>query len=421
MTPPVVIVGAGGAGLIAAWKAALSGVPVLLLDRNSRAGVKILISGGGKCNVTHAGSIENLLSAFSEQERRFLKPSFYKFSNEDFLKVLAGEGVDTMTRANGRVFPVSESAKDVMAAFSTLLGRANVTIRLNSRVEEVLAEKNSITGIRVGGHTLLTDHLILATGGVSYPRTGTTGDGYRWAAALGHTIVPLRAALAPIRVAPALPRDWQGVAIRDCRLVASAGRRRIGSRDGDLLFTHEGVSGPAALELSKSVAAAAESEDVELYVDVLPDRSIEAVDLDLNATVQSHRSRSIGTILEAWMPNRLVEPLLERAGVDRHTRGHVLSREDRRMVAGTLKKWHIGKVAAIPIERGEVTAGGVSLREVNPKTMQSRIVRGLYLCGEILDIAGPIGGYNLQAAFSTGFVAGESAAAEWKRANTSAG
>lgn len=417
MAHPVIVIGAGGAGLLAAWKAALSGAPVLLFESNSRAGVKILISGGGKCNVTHAGTIAALLSAFSERERRFLKPSFYKFSNQDILEVLASEGVETTARPNGRVFPTSESAKHVMAAFKTMLGRTNVTIRLNSRVDEIISEHNAVTGVRVGGELVLTSHLILATGGVSYPKTGTTGDGYRWAAALGHTIVPLRAALAPMIVAPPLPREWQGVAIRDCRLFALASRRRIGSWDDDLLFTHEGVSGPAALELSRSVASARESGDVDLYVDFAPGRDVETVDDDLNASVQSNRSRSIGTILETWMPNRLVQPLLQSAGVDGQVRGHVLPREPRRAIAHALKGWHIGRVAAIPIERGEVTAGGVALNEVNPQTMQSRIVRGLYLCGEVLDIAGPIGGYNLQAAFSTGFVAGNSAAADWLRAS----
>lgn len=416
MAHPVIIIGAGGAGLIAAWKAALSGAPVLLFESNSRAGVKILISGGGKCNVTHAGAITTLLNAFSERERRFLKPSFYKFSNEDVLEALAEEGVETTARPNGRVFPTSESARQVVAAFTKMLERTNVAIRLNSRVDEIISEHHTVAGVRVGGEVVATGHLILATGGVSYPKTGTTGDGYRWAAALGHTIVPLRPALAPILVVPPLPREWQGVAIRDCRLFATAHRRRIGSWNGDLLFTHEGVSGPAALELSRSVASALETGDVDLYVDFAPGRDIESVDDDLNASVQSNRNRGIGTILEAWMPNRLMQPLLQSAGVDGQVRGHVLSREDRRALAHTLKQWHIGRVAAIPIERGEVTAGGVALSEVNPKTMQSRIVRGLYLCGEVLDIAGPIGGYNLQAAFSTGFVAGESAAAEWLRA-----
>jgi len=218
-------------------------------------------------------------------------------------------------------------------------------------------------------------------------------------------------------VVPPLPREWQGVAIRDCRLFATAHRRRIGSWNGDLLFTHEGVSGPAALELSGSVASALESGDVDLYVDFAPGRDVETVDDDLNASVQSNRNRSIGAILEAWMPNRLVQPFLDAAGVEAQTRGHVLPRQHRRTLAHTLKQWHIGRVAAIPIERGEVTAGGVALSEVNPRTMQSRIVRGLYLCGEVLDIAGPIGGYNLQAAFSTGYVAGETAACYWKGAN----
>lgn len=415
MEDPVIIAGAGGAGLIAAWKAAVFGVPVLLLERNPRIGVKILISGGGKCNVTHSGTIDELLNGFSERERRFLKPSLYRFSNTDILELLSGEGIVTSARTNGRVFPASESAKDVARGLASLLKRTGVTLRLNSRVDGILADGDGVQGVRVNSRVLQTRHLILSTGGVSYPKTGTTGDGYAWASALGHTIVPLRPALAPMSIAPPLPREWQGISIRDCRLFAVSDNKRYSSWDGDLLFTHEGVSGPAALELSRSVAVARESGAVELYVDFFPQKDFEELDDLLLTLVQSNRNRSIGTVLDAWMPNRLVEPFLAGIDVDAQTRGHVLSRQDRRVLVRALKEWRIGTVAAISIERGEVTAGGVALDEVNPRTMQSKIVRGLYLCGEVLDIAGPIGGYNLQAAFSTGYVAGEHAALDWKQ------
>jgi predicted Rossmann fold flavoprotein len=415
MEDPIIVAGAGGAGLIAAWKAAVSGVPVLLLERNPRIGVKILISGGGKCNVTHSGTVDELLDAFSEREKRFLKHALYRFSNTDFLELMSREGIATSVRPNGRVFPASESAKDVVRALESLLKRTGVTLLLNSRVDEILADGNAVLGVRVNSRVLSTKHLVLATGGVSYPKTGTTGDGYTWAAALGHTIVPLRSALAPMSVSPSLPREWQGISIRDCRLFAVSDNKRRSSWEGDLLFTHEGVSGPAALELSRSVALARESGAVDLYVDFFPQKDFEALDELLLGLVQSNRNRSIGTVLDAWMPNRLVEPFLAGIGVDAQTRGHVLSRQDRRALVRVLKEWRIGTVSAISIGRGEVTAGGVALGEVNPRTMRSKIVHGLYLCGEVLDIAGPIGGYNLQAAFSTGYLAGEHAAMDWKK------
>ena len=413
MKTPIIVIGAGGAGIIAAWKAALSGAPVMLLEKNARPGVKILISGGGKCNITHTGTIEEVLNAFCAGEKRFLKPSMHRFSNADILELLRNEAISTYARPNGRVFPEHGTARDVMRAFSSVLEKAGVRISLQSRVERIVRENNSIRGVVVNSEEVPTSHLIIATGGKSYPKTGTTGDGFAWAKELGHTLVPLRAALAPMVVTPTLPREWQGIALRGCRLFAVGAGRRIASWDDDVLFTHEGVSGPAALEVSRSVAAALESHEVELFIDFFPGKEFDTLDDDLNAYVQSQRQKTIATLLDAWMPNRLVEWFLVRIGVSALTRGIVLSRDDRRAIAHALKEWSLGTVAEVPLERGEVTAGGVTLREVDPRTMRSRIVRGLYLCGEVLDIAGPIGGYNLQAAFSTGFVAGESAAASW--------
>ncbi len=413
MDKPVIVIGAGGAGIIAAWKAASLGAPVILLERNSRPGVKILISGGGKCNITHAGTVGELLDAFSRQERTFLKPSIHRFSNDDILELLKNEGISTSARANGRVFPTHGTAKDVMRGLLSTLQRTGVTLRVHSPVKRIMFKNNAITGVRLDSMEMPTNHLIIATGGKSYSRTGTTGDGYAWATELGHTIVPIRAALAPMALTPALPREWQGIAIRGCRLFAVASDHRIASWDGDVLFTHEGISGPAALEISRSVALALESTPVGLYIDFFPGKEFDTLDNELNAYVQSHRAKTITTLLDAWLPNRMVESFLAGLGVQSTTRGHVLSRQDRRAIVHGLKGWSIGMVVNVPLDRGEVSAGGVALHEVDPKSMRSRVVSGLYLCGEVLDIAGPIGGYNLQAAFSTGFVAGENAALDW--------
>lgn len=411
MPLPLIIIGAGGGGIIAALHAARAGVPVLLLERNGRTGVKILISGGGKCNITHAGSVDAVLSAFTPQERRFLKPSLYSFTNTDVLRLLADHGVDTEARADGRVFPRTGTAKDVMRVFNSLVREAGVTVRLHTRVTGIQTENGSVCGVTTDSGALSASAVIIATGGASYPQTGTTGDGYRWAAELGHTIVPVRPALAPIRVRPVPSRDWQGVALRDRRLIARVGTRRIASWDGDTLFTHEGLSGPCALEISRAAAVAAGEGVVEIVVDLMPGADFDAVDRMLGSAVAGNRQRTVKGIVEAWLPERLAEPFLVAAGVDPQTRGHVLTRESRRAIAHRLKEWSLGTVECIPIERGEVTAGGVALGEVDQRTMASRVVGGLFLCGEVLDIAGPIGGYNLQAAFSTGAVAGAHAAA----------
>jgi predicted Rossmann fold flavoprotein len=207
-----------------------------------------------------------------------------------------------------------------------------------------------------------------------------------------------------------------GIAIRACRLSAVFGGRRIASWDGDMLFTHEGISGPCALEISREAARVSEDGPVAIMLDVLPALEFEELDRTVGDVIIANRQRIIGKVVEAWLPNRLVGPFLAQIGVDPLTRGHVITREARRAIVHRLKEWPLGTVEHIALDRGEVTAGGIALTEVDPRTMRSRIIGGLYPCGEVLDIAGPIGGYNLQAAFSTGFVAGETAASDWKAA-----
>lgn len=407
---PIIVIGAGGAGLVAAARAAELGARVLLLERNARPGIKLLISGGGKCNITHDGTMEHVRSAFLPREARFLKPSFYRFTNQDIRNRLEQRGVATIVRDDGRVFPASGHAKDVVEALVAPLRALGVEIRLGAKVDDITADAGGVSGVRTSGVAIPGRRIILATGGASYAKTGTTGDGIRWAHELGHTIVPIRPALAPIGVTPRLPGEWRGIAVRNGRLEVVADGKRRSSWRGDILFTHEGISGPAALGVSRDAALHLESGPVDLVFDFFPDRDHAALDADLNDLARSRGARTLETILDEWLPDRMVPWILERAGVPPGVRGFGLTREHRRAVAGLLKQWRIGGVGTITLDRGEVSAGGVALDEADPHTMRSRKVPGLYLCGEVLDIAGPVGGYNLQAAFSTGFVAGESAA-----------
>ncbi len=409
---PVAIIGGGAAGLLASWRSASLGASVLLAERNARVGIKLLISGGGKCNVTHSGSVEQLLDAFLPAERRFLKPSVFRFSNEDIMRLLAGEGVPCLARPDGRVFPERGLARDVVRAITEVVRRAGARMLPAVRVRDVRRTPDGFLVAAESGN-IAASKVILATGGVSYPKTGTTGDGIEWARQLGHSIVPLRPALAPIGVMPAVPAEWRGVAVRGGRLSVWANAKPSFSWEGDILFTHEGVSGPAALEVSRHAAVIPAASQPELRLDFFPEKDFAALDEELNVLIRDHPSRMIGSVLAMFVPGRLADPLLRSAGVDPEKRGHVLTREERRAATGLLKSWTIGIVSRIDVERGEVTAGGVALDEVDPRTMQSRICPGLYLCGEMLDIAGPVGGYNLQAAFSTGFVAGDSAGRAW--------
>jgi predicted Rossmann fold flavoprotein len=406
--------------MIAAWRAATRGVPTLLLEKKNRLGTKILISGGGKCNLTHAGTMEEIRAKFRPDEGRFLRSAFYRFTNEDYLDLLRSRGMEVYTRPDGRIFPVPPAdAKDVVALMEAHVREAGVRVWLDAAVAHIRTQDGAVTGVELAdGRAIETHHLIIAVGGSSYPATGTTGDGWRWLEALGHTIVPLRAALAPLYLDPTPPAEWSGVALRDCLLRArrqnpdgTPGRELMRWR-GDLLWTHKGVSGPTALGVSREVAEIIpESSMVE--ADVVPDAPHDALTARLVDHCRQHPRRAVSDFVEPLLPNRLVAPLFAAATVDPATKGAYLGQKERNRLIAALKGWPLGVVRHVPLEKGEVVAGGVALDEVDPQTMRSRKVRGLYLCGEVLDIAGPVGGYNLQAAWSTGYVAGDTAASDF--------
>ncbi len=410
---PVIVIGGGAAGMIAAWKAASSGARVILLEKNAKLGIKLLISGGGKCNITHGGDMEVLRQQFRTNEARFLKHSFYQFTNADILYHLNQLSVETYERDDGRVFPTSGKAGDVVHALRRLMERAGVEIRLSTSAEEIVQERAGACGVQTPGELLSSRQIILSTGGSSYPKTGTTGDGFTWARNLGHSIVPLRPALAPIYLDPVPSAEWQGVAIRDCILKAKSKGEMIAKWRGDVLFTHQGISGPAALEISRDAYLSLEkNQRVDICIDVSPDVSEAQLEEKIQQEVLRNGARILETLVELFVPRRLAPFILAAADITGSKKCHQLQKDERRTLVRTLKNWHAAGVKEIPLERGEVTAGGVDLHEIDPKTMRSRLVKGLYICGEVLDIAGPVGGYNLQAAFSTGYVAGEAAARE---------
>jgi len=417
--PSIVVIGGGAAGILAAWSAARNGGSVLLLEKNARLGIKILVSGGGKCNVTHPGSMEGMRAQFRTHEARFLRHAFHRFTNADIRAMLAEKGVETYERPNGKVFPVAEKAGDIVHALRRFMEDAGVDIRCSTTVESIERDDRGIAGVRTPTGLISTRCVILATGGTSYTKTGTTGDGYRWASGLGHSIVPLTPALAPVVTHPTPPSAWQGVAVRDAYLSAHDDGKTAAKYRGDILFTHFGVSGPATLELSNEIFIAWQKHPrLSLAVDFFPGLTEDDLEAALLEHIRSHGAQEIGTWLGQQIPQRLVPyvcaSIAPTRPLDANTKCHPLKKDDRRSIVRTLKQWTFGSVREIDIDRGEVTSGGIPLSEVDPKTMRSRIVPGLYVCGEVLDIAGPVGGYNLQAAFSTGVVAGASAAASQK-------
>lgn len=412
----ILVIGGGAAGIIAAHAAATAGARVTLLEKNPRLGMKILISGGGKCNLTHAGSMEDIRRKFRPNEALFLKPSFYRFTNDDFLDILHRRGMETYVRPDGRVFPVEPSnAKDVVARLTDYVSDSGARVLFDTAVTALdigdTGDRTVIRGVFAGDRYFAAKAVIIAAGGSSYPATGTTGDAWRWLKSAGHDIIPLRAALAPIYLQGINP-DWSGVALRDVVVKARSGEGKELSRwTGDLLFTHKGVSGPCALAISRDIADYLDTPGraASVEVDLAPTLTFEDLQARFRRDIAASPRRLASTLLEPFVPSRLVQPLVDSAACPVDARLSNLPAKSMNKMVATIKGWNLGQVRAIPIERGEVVAGGVSLTEVDPQSMASTVVDGLFLCGEVLDIAGPVGGYNLQAAWSTGYVAGVSA------------
>ncbi|MBS1767441.1 MAG: aminoacetone oxidase family FAD-binding enzyme [Acidobacteria bacterium] len=405
----VIVVGGGAAGMVAAWKAAQNGHRVTLLEANAKLGVKLRISGGGKCNVTHAGPLKEVLACFTKEQARFLRPAMHRFTNEDVVELLRREGVETYTRDNGRVFPMDRpgSAAAVVAAFEAVMLRAGVRVRAGARVTGLEGSKPRLAAVDLDGERLEADHFILATGGASYPETGTRGEMLGWLRDVGLPMRPWFPALAPIPLAKPRPA-WEGVAFRDGELVLSAGKggKRIARFKGDLVFTKAGISGPAALELSQA-AESARIAGAGWLAYAHDGRFFDAVDAEAIQTSQAQPHLSALRWLQRWLPERCAETLVSEARLPDGLRLKDLPKTARRAFVEAITAFPLGAPGPVPLSRGEVAAGGLKLDAVDPHTMAVRGFDNLRVCGELLDVDGPVGGYNLQAAFSTGFVAGD--------------
>ncbi len=432
----ILIIGGGASGMAAAISARkgaesrgikAGACKITIVERNPGFGAKIRISGGGKCNVTHEGSPEEfLLKGFMRlNEQRFLRNAIYGFSGGDLLDLLLSKGVTTEIRPDGKIFPDSGEASSVANAFERMLSDAAVEEISSCRVLGVERVDNRFL-VTLPGATLMADAVILATGGVSYRKTGTTGDGLAIARKLGHTIIEPSAALTPLHTTHPLSSSLSGLALRSCSLVAEGKGKRVGRR-GDLLFTHRGFSGPAALSLSRDIGELLkESGRISLFVDLFPEQSPAELDRLLLMQGRKNGAQMVRKFLQGCpiappeegfstsphgtIPTALVPMILRHAALESEVTWSTLQKEKRVALLGVLKKFPLGTVRELSLDAGEVSAGGVCLGEVNPKTMQSRVVPNLYISGELLDYAGEIGGFNLQAAFSTGWLAGMHAA-----------
>ncbi|WP_136608883.1 NAD(P)/FAD-dependent oxidoreductase [Paenibacillus dokdonensis] len=412
----VIVVGGGSAGLMACIAAAKNGASVLLLDKGSKLGRKLGISGGGRCNVTNAKETEELI-AHIPGNGRFLYSAFQHFNNRDIMSFFEGLGIALKEEDNGRMFPVSDKAASVVNTLVGEVRRLGVQIKTDTPVAEVLYDHGQASGIKLAsGASYRSSSVILATGGKSVPHTGSTGDGYPWAQAAGHTITELYATEVPIvsRESWIAAKELQGLSLRDVELSVwnPKGKKVIGHR-GDMIFTHFGLSGPIALRCSQFIRQVKNKfkvNEVEMAVDLFPDTPPHELERILREKLADEPKKAIKNVLKGTVPERMLPLLMNRAELDGDATFAHLPKQQWSTFVDVLKKFVIHVTGTKSIEEAFVTGGGVNLKEINPKTMESKLMPGLFFCGEILDIHGYTGGYNITAAFSTGYTAGMHAA-----------
>lgn len=402
----IIVIGGGAAGLWAAGTAAARGLQVLVVEKNNKPGVKILMSGGTRCNITHACGIQGIMTAFGKQGR-FLKPALHELPPEAVVAGFNRLGVATKVEETGKVFPVSDRAIDVRDALVTRLGAAGASLRSGVVVRNVERSSDGDWRVCIDEGELQTRNVLLCCGGLSYAGCGTTGDGYAWARQAGHTIVATHPALTPLLSPTVWVHELKGITLPDVEVrVVTEGKKNKDPRSisrGGFLWTHFGCSGPAPMNVSRFVAALDEPHHAGLLVDLLPGQAESELLARLGA--QSGGRKTVASTLHSLIPRNLSSCLLQRAGLAEGVTLAELPRKGRQSLLDDLKGLRVPLSGTRGYPKAEVTSGGVDTREVNPRTLESRLAPGLFLAGEILDIDGPIGGYNFQAAFSTGHLA----------------
>ena len=410
----IVIIGGGPAGMMAATTAAKAGADVVLLEKNEKTGKKLFITGKGRCNVTNACDTENLFANVMEHSK-FLYSAVYGYDNQAVMQFFEDAGCHLKTERGQRVFPESDHSSDILRALDREMQKAGVKVRLNSEVEEVLIdnEKKQILGVRLHNREkIMADRLIIATGGISYVLTGSTGDGYRFAREAGHSVTKLSPALGPFNIEEDWCKQLQGLSLRNVEATIEVEGRNIYSDFGEMLFTHYGVSGPLMLSGSSYYVHKAGNRPAKLYIDLKPALTQEQLDKRILREFDANRNKqfknAIATLFPAKMQN--IMPML--AQIDPEKKVNEITKEERERFLHTIKHLELTITGVRDYNEAIITKGGVKLSEINPSTMESKIIKGLYFAGEVLDLDALTGGYNLQIAWSTGHLAGESAAEE---------
>lgn len=411
----VVVIGAGAAGMMAAASAAECGHEVSIYEKNEKPGKKIYITGKGRCNLTNECEVEDLLRAVCVN-RKFLYSAFYGFTSQDTIRFFEEQGMRTKTERGSRVFPVSDHSSDVIKALSEKLRRCGVTVYLNSEVKGIVLKEDgqadSGSGKRAGGvllssgRTVDADAVIVATGGISYPATGSTGDGYRFAREAGHQVTKLSPSLVPLETEGDAAQQMQGLSLRNVEVSIYDGKKELYREFGEMMFTHFGVTGPLILTASSQIQKQLGNRPLRMEIDLKPALSMEQLDARILREFEAAKNKQFKNVLGALFPARMIPVMVRRCGIEAEKVIHDITKEERKRLAELTKCFPLTVTGLRDYNEAIITRGGVSVKEIDPATMQSKIVPGLYFAGEVLDLDAVTGGFNLQIAWSTGYAAG---------------
>lgn len=405
----IIVVGGGAAGMMAAVTAARKGKNVLLLEKNEKLGKKLFITGKGRCNITNSAEIDELFSAVVSNPK-FLYSSFYSLTNDQVIEFFEELGVKTKVERGGRVFPESDHSSDVIRALEQELKRLGAEIRLRTEVKEILAEGGRAKGVRLSsGEKLNADAVIIATGGISYPSTGSTGDGYRFAREYGHKVTELSPALVPMEVEEWYAKELMGLSLRNIEIKITDGKKKLYEEFGEMLFTHYGVTGPVILSASSIVGKKLKEHPLTLHIDLKPALTEEQLDKRVLREFEANHNRQFKNAVDSLFPAKLKPVIVELSGIPEEKKVNEVTKEERLRFVRMIKDFSMTLTAMRGYNEAIITKGGVSVKEIDPGTMESRLVNRLYFAGEVLDLDAVTGGYNLQIAWSTGYLAGMNA------------
>lgn len=402
----VAVVGGGAAGMMAAVFAARNENEVYLYEKNEKLGKKLFITGKGRCNLTNTADMEELFAAVVSNPK-FLYSSFYSFTNEQTIAFFEELGVKTKVERGGRVFPVSDHSSDVIRGLERELNRLGVHIVLNTEVKELLAVNGSVRGVLLAsGKRTDADAVIVAAGGLSYPSTGSTGDGYRMAESCGHKITPLSPALVPMEVKEWYAKELMGLSLRNIGITITDGSKKLYQDFGEMLFTHYGVSGPVILSASSITGSRLKEKELTLHIDLKPALTKEQLDKRVLREFESNHNRQFKNAVAGLFPAKLLPVMVDLSGIPEEKRVNEITKEERKKFTDLIKDFTMTLTGLRSYSEAIITRGGISVKEIDPGTMESKLIKGLFFAGEVLDLDAVTGGFNLQIAWSTGFLAG---------------